>query len=165
MKKALSSLITLFMLQGCAGYVGGDLEDVVVDTYLDQCRYTPAYYEMKVYTDAVNDYADENISGIISTYTLGLFPTYWLSEVNSKVTIEDKGKEVYAREDVSRIHTFYGILWLLFLSDDSVNALRADEGSGLRVIEGIQDRAVAKTLNEMPDSIDINELCVTYLDL
>ncbi|WP_330959761.1 hypothetical protein [Photobacterium sp. 53610] len=163
MKRMLPGLITLFLLQGCAGYVGGDLEDVVVDRYVDYCGDTPSVYQMKVSTDAGNDYGDDNIAGTISMYTLGLLPTYWLSHVESKVTIEHQGKTLYSREDSSRIHKFYGILWMLFLPE-SINSLRADEGAGIRVIEGIRERAVAKTLQELPDTVDAGQLCVTYLN-
>ncbi|KDM90533.1 hypothetical protein EA58_16550 [Photobacterium galatheae] len=152
------------MLQGCAGYVGGDLEDVIVDRYVDGCGDTPSSYQMKVSIDTGQDGGDDNIAGTISLYTLGLFPTYWLSHVESKVTIEHQGKTLYTREDTSRIHKFYGILWMIFLPE-SINSLRADEGGGIRVVEGIREKAVAKTLLELPDSVDADQLCVTYLNI
>ncbi|MDO6705653.1 hypothetical protein [Photobacterium sp. 1_MG-2023] len=159
MIRKVLSLLLIVLLQGCSGYVGGDLEDIQIDRYVRYCDDTPTTYQIRVTSNAVNDYGSENISGTLSTYTLGLFPTYWLSHVDSKTSILRGGKEIYSREDQSRIHTFYGILWQIFLPE-TVNSLRADEGSGLRVIEGIRERSVAKTLQEMPKDIDIQAVCL-----
>lgn len=152
----------LVLLSGCAGFVGGDLEDVRIERSVPYCGKARAQYELSVQTDAEHDYADQNIAGYISMLTLGIIPTYWLSFESSHVEIISSGNVVYQRKDKIRIHKFYGILWPFILDADSMNALRADEGAGLRIPEGIKSRAIGKTLNELPENIDINNLCLKY---
>ena len=155
-------LLALLMLSGCVGYIGGDLENIETEHSVSYCWNEPKRYQLRVHTDAPYDYASENPSGYIASWTLGIIPTYWLDFEESRVEILDTGadsKPVYQREDRSRIHKFYGILWMLILPDTE-DALASDEGAGMRVPEGIRRRAIDKTLNQLPEGIDRDLLCV-----
>ncbi len=155
--------ISVFLLSGCVGYIGGDLENIETEHSVSYCWNEPKRYQLRVHTDAPYDYASENPSGYIASWTLGIIPTYWLDFEESRVEILDTGadsKPVYQREDHSRIHKFYGILWMLILPDTE-DALASDEGAGMRVPEGIRRRAIDKTLNQLPEGIDRDLLCVT----
>jgi len=155
-------LLALLMLSGCVGYIGGDLENIETEHSVSYCWNEPKRYQLTVHTDAPYDYASENPSGYIASWTLGIIPTYWLDFEESRVEILDTGadsKPVYQREDRSRIHKFYGILWMLILPDTE-DALASDEGAGMRVPEGIRRRAIDKTLNQLPEGIDRDLLCV-----
>ena len=155
-------LLALLMLSGCVGYIGGDLENIETEHSVSYCWNEPKRYQLRVHTDAPYDYASENPSGYIASWTLGIIPTYWLYFEESRVEILDTGadsKPVYQREDRSRIHKFYGILWMLILPDTE-DALASDEGAGMRVPEGIRRRAIDKTLNQLPEDIDRDLLCV-----
>lgn len=155
-------LLTLLMLSGCVGYIGGDLENIETEHSVSYCWSEPKRYQLRVHTDAPYDYASENPSGYIASWTLGIIPTYWLDFEESRVEILDTGadsKPVYQREDRSRIHKFYGILWMLILPDTE-DAIASDEGAGMRVPEGIRRRAIDKTLNQLPEGIDRDLLCV-----
>lgn len=151
-----------FLLTGCVGYIGGDLENTATGYEVAYCWNEPKRYRLQVYTDAPYDYAGENLSGHISSWTLGLIPTYWLDFEQSRVEIRDSqsdGASVYQREDHSRIHKFYGLLWMLILPQGN-DAIPSDEGAGMRVPEVIRDRSVAKTLNRLPQPIDHRQVCV-----
>lgn len=154
--------LSVLLLSGCAGYIGGDLENIETEHSVSYCWNEPKRYQLRVHTDAPYDYASENPSGYISSWTFGVIPTYWLDFEESQVEILDTEtdlKPVFQREDRSRIHKFYGILWMLILPDTE-DALASDEGAGIRVPEGIRRRAIDKTLNQLPDDIDRDQLCV-----
>ncbi|WP_417598395.1 hypothetical protein [Oceanospirillum sp.] len=156
-------LLTLLMLSGCVGYIGGDLENIETEHFVPYCWSDPKRYQLKVDTDAPYDYASENPSGYIASWTLGVIPTYWLDFEESRIEIidtESGSASLYQREDRSRIHKFYGLLWMLVLPENSDDAIPSDEGAGMRVPEAIRSRSVAKTLNLLPDEIDRKQLCV-----
>lgn len=156
-------LLTLLMLSGCVGYIGGDLENIETDHSVSYCWNEPKRYQLKVGTDAPYDYASENPSGYIASWTLGIIPTYWLDFEESRVEIidtESGSAPLYQREDSSRIHKFYGLFWMLILPENSDDAIPSDEGAGMRVPEVIRSRSVAKTLNQLPEKIDRDQLCV-----
>lgn len=152
-----------FLLTGCVGYIGGDLENIETEHPVPYCWSEPKRYQLQVHTDASYDYAGENLSGHISSWTLGLIPTYWLDFEDSRVEIvdtESSSAPLYQREDRSRIHKFYGIFWMIILPEGTNDAIPSDEGAGMRVPEAIQRRAVDKTLNLLPPGIDRQQLCV-----
>ncbi len=158
--KIIQLLFCTACLVGCAGFVGGDLANVDVNYRLSSCHNSQKPYEIMVKTEAEHDYADKNLSGYLSTFTLGLIPTYWLSFISNEVQIINNKNILYSRQDDSRIHKFYGILWLFVLDGKSVNALKSDEGAGIRIPEGVKSRAIAKTLNELPEGVKVEELCI-----
>ncbi|TXR53126.1 hypothetical protein [Reinekea thalattae] len=159
-RQAILILVILFTLSGCAGFVGGDLKNINTDIDVNYCDESAFEYHLSVSTEAENDYGSDNLSGKISSYSFGLIPTYWLSSESSQVEITQGNEVVYSRTDESRIHKFYGFLWLFVFFSDGVNSLDWDEGAGLRVEEGIKDRAIAKTVMQLPQGIDSNQLCV-----
>jgi len=152
-------VILALFLSGCAGYVGGDLENINMQSDIKYCRSEPTSYVIQVTSDAKDDYADQNFAGNISTWTLGIIPTYWLSFVTSDTKVTHDGEEFYSRQDSSRIHKFYGLLWLIL--PETEDSLSADEGSGLRVESGIERRAISKTLNELAVDIKLEDICIS----
>jgi hypothetical protein len=139
-------LVVALCLSGCAGFVGGDLRNTRSDCKMPACTGTPAFYQVLYQSDAKDDYDDDNIADLVSSCTLGIIPTYWTTTVHSEATIFHDGKVVDARKYQSRIHKFYGILWVLILPTKSINALQADEGGGIRVKWGIRDRTLYKVV-------------------
>lgn len=164
---ASAAALSVLLLSGCVGYIGGDLENIETEYSVSYCWNEPKRYQLRVHTDARYDYAGDNLSGHIASWTLGIIPTYWLDFEESRVEIldtESDSESVYQREDHSRIHKFYGILWMLILPESSDDAIPSDEGSGMRVPEAIRYRAVDKTLNQLPEGIDRDHLCVQSAD-
>jgi hypothetical protein len=158
--RAALVFICLILTTGCVGFIGADLSGVGPNYKIHHCGSSPEKYELEVYTEAEYDYADKNIAGYISFFTLGIIPTYWFSSESSVSQITESGRVVYSRSDESRIHRFYGWLWLFILDRESDNALKSDEGAGIRIPTGIKDRAVVKTLLELPKDIKSEELCL-----
>lgn len=122
------------------------------------CTGTPLYYQVIYKSDAKDDYGDLNIAGFVSTLTLGIIPTYWTTTVHSEATILHEGKTVYSRKYKSRIHKFYGFLWICILPSESINALQVDEGNGIEIEWGIQDRTLCKVVADYGGKED--EFCV-----
>jgi hypothetical protein len=133
-------------LSGCAGFVSGDLRNTRSDYRMRACTGTAAHYQVLYQSDAKDDYGDLNIAGYISSFTLGIIPTYWTTTVHSEATIFQDGKAVDTRKYRSRVHKFYGILWVFVLPTKSINALQADEGNGVEVEWGIRSRTLYKVV-------------------
>ncbi len=164
---ASAAALSVLLLSGCVGYIGGDLQNIETEHSVSYCWNEPKRYQLRVHTDAPYDYASENPSGYIASWTLGIIPTYWLDFEESRVEIldmESDSESLYQRQDRSRIHKFYGILWMLILPESSNDAIPSDEGAGMRVPETIRNRAVVKTLNQLPEEVDIERLCVQSAD-
>jgi hypothetical protein len=131
---------------GCAGFVGGDLRNTSPDSKVAGCGEARRDYRITYKSDARDDYGDKNLSGFITSLTLGIIPTYWTRTVRSEATVFHDGAPVFTRTYTSRIHQFYGILWPLILPSKSINALGADEGGGLRIEWGIRDRTLSRVV-------------------
>ena len=141
--------LSLF-LTGCVGYVAGDLKN----TKSAHGRPASGNYKVLCKSDAKDDCGDQNISGWITTLTLGIIPTYWSTEVHSEATIVQNGEPVYTKKYSSRIHKFYGILWSLVLPYDTINALQSDEGGGIRTEWGIRDRTYYRIVADHGGNLD-----------
>lgn len=142
----VSLLGVVLCASGCAGYVSGDLRNVPSRPQLSPCRGSDTDYQIEIDSDAKADERSQNISEILSTYTLGIVPTYWTSIIHSEATILRDGKIVFSTSYVSRVHKFYGILWPLILPTKTVNSIPCDEGSGIEVAWAIRDRTAAKAI-------------------
>jgi hypothetical protein len=132
-----------FCLSGCVGFVAGDLRNTKSDCRIPTCKNGSADYEITYKSDAKDDYGDKNIAGFLSHLTLGIVPTYWTTTVYSEATILHNGTTVYTKTYKSRIHEFYGWLWLI-LPSHGVNVIQANEGTGLEIEGGIRDRTLCK---------------------
>lgn len=139
-------LVMAFCGSGCAGFMAGDLRNTRSDHAMPSCGCTNAYYQVLYKSDAEDDCCDKNIAGRVSAATLGIVPTYWTSSVHSEVTVLHDGQSVYAKKYTSRIHKFYGLLWTFVFPFKTMNALRADEGGGLRIKWGVRDRTLWKVV-------------------
>jgi len=106
-------------------------------------------YHVTYESDAKNDYLDQNIAGAVAGVTLGIIPTYWTTTVHSEATVFENGTPVFHRKYKSRIHSFYGVLWAIIpLPIKDINTFKADEGSGIRIEEGIRNRTFWKIIAE-----------------
>jgi len=144
-------LATSFCLSGCAGYVGGDLKNTRSNYRMPPYEKGNFDYQVTYTSDAEDDYMDQNIAGIITSWTFGIIPTYWTSSVRSKAVVFERGSPVYTGQYKSRIHKFYGIPWVLILPifpSKDINTLAADEGGGLRIAWGIKERTLTKVIAE-----------------
>lgn len=139
-------LVVALCLSGCAGFVSGDLRNTQSDYRMPACTGAPAHYQVVYQSDAKDDSNDDNFASLVSGLTLGIIPTYWTTTVHSEATIFQDGKAVDTRRYRSRIHKFYGILWVFVLPTKSINALQADEGGGIRVEWGIRNRTLYKVV-------------------
>ena len=146
----LCMLVIAFCGSGCAGFVAGDLRNTKSDWRMPSCKDAHTDYQVKYKSDAEDDDGDKNIAGYISTLTFGIAPTFWTSTVHSEATIFHDGTPVFMRKYKSRIHKFYGIMWvpILILPAQSTNALQADEGGGIRIEWGIRDRTLCRIVAE-----------------
>lgn len=155
LKMALIGALFL-CISGCAGFISGDLKDFSTKgpgpgRFCENKLNSNSVYKIEIHSDAKNDYGNSNISGWVSSLSLGLVPTYWTSSIHVKVKVLKDGKEYYSDETVSRVHKFYGILWLFILPTTGSNYVPADEGAGMRVEETILSLSVAKLIGEVPD--------------
>ena len=141
-------LIMAFCGSGCAGFVGGDLQNTRCDFKMPICSDAGADYQVVYKSDAEDDASDKNIAGYITTFTLQIVPTYWTTTVHSEATILHNGTPIFTKKYKSRIHKFYGVLWVFLLPSKSINALQADEGGGIRVEWGIRERTLCKIVAE-----------------
>ena len=141
-------LVMALCVSGCAGFVGGDLKNTKCDFRMPTCKDDRADYQVVYKSDAKDDYGNRNIAGYITSFTLQIVPTYWTTTVHSEATIFHNGTPIFTRKYKSRIHKFYGFLWAFTLPSESINALQADEGGGLRIEWGIRDRTLCKIVAE-----------------
>src|SRR6266705_2172754 len=100
-------LIMALCVSGCAGFVGGDLRNTKSDYRMPTCKNASANYQVIYKSDAKDDNGGKNISGFITSLTLGLIPTYWTITVHSEAIILQNGSSIFSRKYTSRIHEFY----------------------------------------------------------
>ena len=155
-------LVVAPCLSGCVGYVAGDLRNTQ-STYARSKNTDIRFdYEVRYKSEAKDDGGDLNFAGIVSSWTLGIVPTYWTSIERSKATIFENGAPIYTANYRSRVHKFYGILWAIILPSNTINSLQADEGGGLRVAWGIRDRTFHKVVAEHGGNLDQYHLVDEY---
>ena len=148
--KTIALVVAMVLLAGCAGYVGGDLADTPrLNLARHRCADPEPRFAFTVETTAEDDYANQNLAGYLSALTLGLLPTYWASRYQVTVDVFQQGQLLRRFEYRTRIHKFYGWLWLLVLPKDELNRLLADEGAGIRVRNGVMSRAAYKAVEAL----------------
>lgn len=169
--KLCTASVFALTLSGCAGFIGGDLKNTrgVYLPGMAQCSSGDYRYQLTVKSSVVEDGSYLDPAQFIAGWTLGLIPLYWLSFENSLVEVVDtqpsdqtKADEptlVFSRDYNVRVHKYYGIIWPMVLNTNSINALKADEGHGLRVAPGMGARAASKALSELPGDFPRDQLC------
>lgn len=155
----VASLLMVFALSACAGRVSGDLKDVPTDVYLKGCDQTRATYALKYSSDAADDYGNKSFAGKISSTTWDVIPSYTSVLEHSQVEVFKDNKPFKTLKYESRVHKFFGLIWLLVLPSEGVNWLHADEGGGLRVRWGIHDRTISKAVKELGLNPESNDVC------
>jgi len=153
-------LLILSLLSGCTGYIGGDLKNTVPSYNVPLCKRSERDYIVTIKDNAENDYCDQNIFGLVTAWTLGILPTFWMSFITSDVSVQDKNGIVYEYKFKSRIYKFYGIMWAFLLPRSELNSLDADEGAGLRVPGGVHSRVLTKISHKDIPGINIDNLCI-----
>lgn len=155
----VASLFLVFALSACAGRVSGDLKDVPTDVYLKGCDQNHAFYALRYSSDAADDYGSQSFAGKISSTTWGVIPSYTNVLVHSQVEVFKDNKPFKTLKYESRVHKFFGLIWLLVLPSEGVNWLHADEGGGLRVRWGIHDRTISKAVKQLGLNPESNDVC------
>jgi len=137
---------------GCASYISGDLKDIETKTAptLKQCNSSEENYtyRLDISSDARNDYSDQNISGYLSIFSLGIIPTYWTTSIETKIVVRDEHGADQRHRNRSRVHKFYGWLWLFILPHSERNSLPGNESAGISVEDGVVSRSMAKLMQE-----------------
>lgn len=146
--RSIACILMTVCLSGCVGYVAGDLRNIKTDYRMTARTNVHTDYQVIYKSDAKNDYGDKNVAGIISSFTLGIVPTYWTTTVHSEATILHNNTPVFNRKYKSRIHVFYGILWGIIFPTNSKNTIQADEGNGLEIEWEVQNRTLNKIVSE-----------------
>jgi hypothetical protein len=132
-------------LSGCVGMVSGDFKNVPPAS-VPECRAPLPEYRLKIESTAQNDYGHSNPSGLLSTLTLGLLPTYWHNSVQVHAVLYQGSQQVGSYHYAGKVRTFYGALWPVALHPGNGNRLGWNEGTGLEVVKGLRERATAKAL-------------------
>ena len=149
-------IFLILFQQGCsAGYVKGDLAGY--DYKANKVSYCSdgdsEKFQISIKTDATDDYA-ENLSGYISVFTLGIFPTYMPSFDKTEVKVLKNGTEIYQSTYKSTSHKFYGWLWTVL--PESINSVSIDEGSGIRIETAVIEKTALKAIEELAADYPMN---------
>jgi hypothetical protein len=157
-------------MSGCVGLIGGDLKGVDHEQVkVGQCEHEneQRFHQIVVTSNAKND-GISNPAALVSAWTLGIVPTYWLTFVESRAMVYEGDRLVDTYSYRSKAHKFYGIIWPFIVSplSSDVNQIPADEGGGIRVKWAVEDKTAAKAAHraQQEHGLEPSQMCYRYED-